>query len=166
MKKKLIAVLLALLCLSAVACKPKDDAKSGKEYIFQYGNVDIKVGGKAAPVLEALKGKEPTVSSKASCLSGEDGEDVTYVYGGFRIETFRLKEGDADEQIRRVVFLDDSVVTKEGVTVGATVQKVKDTYGTPSDETAYRIDYNGKGMCLRFTLRDGTVTGVSYEVAE
>lgn len=169
MMRKWIAILMALAALTAfAACRNDEDPDEGQNgtYSFLYENVEIAVGDKAAPVLESLRAYNPQSSVKASCLSGVAGEDVTYVLPGFRIQTFRLQEGDADEQIRLIILSDDSVSTREGIAIGAAAQSVKDVYGEADEETEYRLSYTRGTMRLAFGLRDGTVTNISYEIIE
>ena len=102
MKKinKWLTVLLAVLCLiSLVACKGDEPeiGGDGELYGFVIDGVKIIPGAKASDALTALASQNPAVSAKGSCLGGVDGEDVNYVYQGFRIQTFRLREGDANE---------------------------------------------------------------------
>lgn len=169
MKNKIAAMLLILACLFAAgACKTTHGKGSeGKEvYSFVFQNTEIRVGEKAAPVLAALQSCNPQSSVKPSCLAGASGEDVTYVFSGFQMQTFRLTDSDGDEQIRIVMLNDDSVSTREGISIGAAVQAVKDAYGSASEETAYRLVYEKGDMKLVFSLRDSAVTNISYEVKD
>lgn len=165
--KKIFAVLLAAVCLLAF-CACKDEKGEGVDpdpYSFEIGGVAVTPGAKAADALAALASRSPVVSSKSSCLGGVGGEDVNYVYDGFYIQTFRLSEGHPDEEIRWIIFSDDSVATKRGIKIGSTLQEVKDAYGAGT-ETESLISYVSAGVSLRFTLRDGAVIGIAYTVAE
>ena len=165
--KKILAVLLAAVSL-LVFCACKDDEGEGVDpdpYSFAIDGVTVTPGARAADALAALASRNPTVSSKSSCLGGVGGEDVNYVYDGFYIQTFRFSEGHPDEEIRWIIFSDDSVTTKRGIKVGSTLQEVKDAYGEGT-ETESLIFYVSAGVSIRFTLRDGAVTGIAYTVAE
>ena len=169
MKKlnKWLTVLLAVLCLVALVSCKKDEPKTGDEpYAFVVDGVKVTPGEKAANVLNALASREPATSSKGSCLGGVDGEDVNYVYQGFRIQTFRLSEGDVNEEIRWVTLTDDSVKTEKGIAIGATVEAVKETYGNPTEETGSTLIYRRGKTELRFYTRDGAVIGIAYTVSE
>lgn len=164
-----LTALLAVLCLlSLVACKKDQTENGGNDDVFGFTVDGVKAipGAKAADVLTALATRNPAVSSKGSCLGGVDGEDVNYVYQGFRIQTFRLKEGDPDEQIRWITFTDDSVKTEEGIAIGATVDAVKAAYGDPAEETGSTLIYQRSKTELRFETRNGAVNGISYTVTE
>ena len=166
MMKKWIALLLAIFCLIGVCgCKKcqKNDGNDPPPYEFVNEGVTVTPGADAKPVLEALAAKKLQESAKGSCLGVVDGEDVRYVYSGFCIETFRTS---TEEEIRWVVFTDDSVETQRGIRVGSTADEVKASYGTNESETDQLLRYQSGGTELRFTLRDGVVIGIEYTVAE
>ena len=168
-RSKWLAVLLAALCLiSLVACKEGKTENSGDDDVFGFVIDGVKVipGANASGVLTALASKNPTVSAKGSCLGGVDGEDVNYVYAGFRIQTFRLSEGDVNEEIRWVTLTDDSVKTEEGIAIGATVDAVKAAYGDPAATTGGTLIYRSGSTELRFATRNDAVIGISYTVSE
>ncbi len=169
MKTKLIAAMLAIVCLCLlVACDRNSagETPEGEPYSFIVDGVTFTPGGSASSVFAVWRGEAPKISVKASCLGGVDGEDVNYVYSGFYIQTFRETANDPNEQIRWVVLTDDSVETAKGITIGATAQAVKDTYGEAKTETASLLLYESGGTHLRFELRDGEVKKISYSVAE
>ena len=164
-----LIALLAIACLmSIVACK-KDQTENGgndDSFYFEVDGVKAYPAGRASYVLTALESRKPAVSAKGSCLGGVDGDDVNYVYAGFRIQTFRLSEGDPNEEIRWIIFTDDSVKTAEGIAIGASADAVKETYGTPAEETGSTLIYRRGKTELRFDTRDGAVNGISYTVSE
>ena len=164
-----LIALLAMACLmSIVACK-KDQTENGgndDSFYFEVDGVKAYPAGRAPYVLTALESRKPAVSAKGSCLGGVDGEDVNYVYAGFRIQTFRLSEGDPNEEIRWIIFTDDSVKTAEGIAIGASADAVKAAYGNPTEETGATLIYRRGKTELRFDTRDGAVNGISYTVSE
>ncbi len=164
--KKIIAACLLLSCLvgALMSCKDKKEPDpTAAPYVFACFGIEIAVGSEYSTVSGTLAAKNPTVSTKSSCLGGVDGEDVTYVFAGFHIQTFRHSGG---EEIRWIILDDDSNATKEGVAIGAAKDAVIAAYGTPKSETATLLTYQSGASELRFTLRDGRVTGISYCVAQ
>ena len=161
----------ALLCLlfvfDLVSCKDQtsNEGNDPEPYSFVVDGVTVTPGAKASSVLAALASRQPSVSAQGSCLGGVDGEDVNYLYSGFSIHTFRLSEGHPDEEIRWVILSDDSVATQRGIRIGSSLQDVKNAYGVGT-ETPTLITYLSAGVLLRFSLRDGVVTGIAYTVAE
>ena len=165
MKKRMIVWMLAVLCmLLAVSCGEEPNEQSGLEpYSFTVDGVVFTPGADAGAVFAVWRGKAPQISVKASCLGGVDGEDVTYVYDGFRIQTFRSSEG---EEIRWVILMSDVVTTSKGITIGSTVDQAKTTYGEPAETSDSLIVYQQGGTKLRFKHRDGVITAVEYTVSE
>ena len=177
--KKWIALLLAILCVIGFASckdesskeKKKTSAKEEKTedmtdtrlYSFLHEGVSVIPGDDAKASLAALTHLQLGESAQGSCLGGVDGEDVVYVYNGFYIGTFRTS---SEEEIRWVVFTDDSVSTRQGIKVGATADEVKAAYGMCSTETESLLTYRCDRTELRFELRDGAVIGIAYTVAE
>ena len=167
MMKQWIAVILAMLCVVGIcACKKNEPQVDPEPYSFVVDGVTVTPGAKAKDVIAALASKNPAVSAKGSCLDGVDGEDVRYAYTGFYIETFRLSEGHADEEIRWICFTDDSVSTQRGIKVGSTAEDVKAAYGTNASATDELLTYQSGGTELRFEIKNGVVDEISYTVVE
>lgn len=157
--KKWMAGLLCLCALLALwACGSGGDTKN---WTFQTGGVTMEVGGSCAEALKKLESACRGKSATGSCWK-ETGEDVVYQFDGFRLKTYRTKENDPNETLLAVEFTTDAVKTPEGITVGSTTDAVKAAYGTPTTEDSSLITYDSGSSRLRFTLRDGKVTGVSY----
>lgn len=164
MKKLLILCLAALLCLPMLfACNGKEQPPTETPYAFRVDGILVQPKAEAKGALDALSAKNPQISVKASCLGGVDGEDVTYVYQGFRIQTFRTA---SSEEIRWVILSDDSVKTVEGIAIGDTADAVKSAYGEPSEKTDTLLTYVRGQVKLRFSYRDGVVTNIEYTVAD
>lgn len=162
MKKRLAGILALLMLLLLSACVEEKTPEAGWSFTTNEG-VTVAVGEKAAATLSALKAVEKECTVNGSCWKDVSGEDVTYRYSGFRILTFREREGDPDEIIRSVVFDSDAVKTQEGITVGSTVDAVEAAYGAPAGASYI---YDKGNTRLQFTVRDGKVTGISYLVLE
>ncbi len=162
MKKILICLLLATMLLSLAACKDNNTppAEEGKTYTFTSGTTKIAINADAAPILAAL-GQWRDYAESASCAF--EGLDKVYTYAGFEIQTYPMGEKDF---VYMIILQDDTVATEKGIRIGATKDAVLTAYGTPNQETATALTYNGKGMYLQFILRDGTVTSIQYGYAE
>lgn len=156
--KKLVCVLLTLLMLLACVSCADNTQGEAKNYMFQSGNVQIKIDAEAEAILAAL-GDWLDYSESPSCAF--DGLDKIYVYAGFRVQTYPQ---NGKEYIRSVELVDDSVATDKGITIGSTKEQVTSVYGDPDDMTdttaVYRDDANG--MYLQFIFRDGKVTNIQY----
>ena len=157
--KKWIAALLCLCAMLSFASCRSGDSKDG--WTFQTGGVTLKIGDKCADALRQLESGCKSKSATGSCANAA-GEDVLYTYDGFRLTTYREKENDPNEKLCTVEFLTDAVKTPEGITVGSTVDAVKAAYGTPTSEDGSALTYDKGNTRLRFALRDGKVSGVTY----
>ena len=163
--KKIFVLLLLGICLFAVsACGTEQPGDEPPEdtYCFVFQDTEIRVGAKLPSVLEGLRSQEAKVSVKPSCLNGVSGEDVTYVYNGFQIKTFRTEVNDPNEEIRWIILIDDLLMTPEGITIWSSVEAVKAAYGDATKDTGEWLYYQ-KGSCLLgFSYRDGLVTKIEY----
>jgi hypothetical protein len=162
MKKILIFLLLAATVFSFAACKDNTTppTEEGKTYTFTSGTTQIAINADAAPILVAL-GQWRDYAESASCAF--EGLDKVYTYAGFEIQTYPIGEKDF---VYMIILQDDTVATEKGIRIGATKDAVLTAYGTPNEESANALTYNGKGMYLQFILREGTVTSIQYGYAE
>ena len=162
MKKILIFLLLAATVFSFAACKDNTTppTEEGKTYTFTSGTTKIAINADAAPILAAL-GEWRDYAESASCAF--EGLDKVYTYAGFEIQTYPMGEKDF---VYMIILQDDTVATEKGIRIGATKDAVLTAYGTPNEESANALTYNGKGMYLQFILREGTVTSIQYGYAE
>lgn len=157
--KKLLVCLLCLGTLLAL-CACARGQPGGRMEIRSERRVD----GDRKACADALKKLESGCQGKeaaGSCWNGA-GEDVVYRYEGFRLKTNRTKENDPNETLLGVEFTSDAVKTPEGMTVGSTADAVKAAYGTPTTESSTSLTYDKGNTRLRFSLRDGKVSGISY----
>lgn len=158
MKKWIAGLMCLCVLLSLVACK---GGGSEGGWTFQTAGVTLKIGDKCADALKQLESGCKSKSATGSCANAA-GEDVLYTYEGFRLTTYREKENDPNEKLCTVEFLNDAVKTPEGITVGSTVDAVKAAYGTPTTEDSSALTYDKGNTRLRFAIRDGKVSGVTY----
>ncbi len=177
--RRLLTVLLALmLTVSLAACAaepagttppagngtvpPTQDGSEtkptapGKAYTFTYGDLQMAVNAPAEPYITAL-GEPLSFTSEESCAF--DGEDKTYYYGSFYLQTYPMGNQDF---VYCLWLVDDTVSTEEGIYIGATQALVEKAYGAQW--------YNGRnafniltGDCnLLILLEDGVVTSIQY----
>ena len=159
MKRFLVitSLLLAmLLLLSACQEKGKEGEEKGTEYAFQSGETVIRIDAEAKAILDAL-GTCRAYSESPSCAF--EGMDKVYTYNGFEVETYCL--GDVD-YIASVQLLDDSVKTREGISIGDTAEQVMEAYGEATESSTNALIYRAQGVTLQFLLRDGKVTNIQY----
>ena len=153
--KKVVIILLALLCLTGCAAP---EVPTGEEnFTFIYQGVAISPHGDAAPVIEAL-GDPKSYTEESSCAF--EGLDKTYYYGPFYLSTYPM---DGKDYIYTLWFADDTVATEEGIRIGSNQADVESVYGAYSfnGTNAYAlIKGNSKLMLL---ITEGEVSAIRYE---
>uniref|UniRef100_UPI004056462D hypothetical protein n=1 Tax=Acetatifactor sp. TaxID=1872090 RepID=UPI004056462D len=125
-------------------------------YVYKAQNVLIEIDAEAAPYIEAL-GEPASYYEATSCAF--DDLDKFYTYNGFEIDTYSI---DGVDYVLTVALLDDSVTTQEGLCIGDSVDKMKETYGEPTTETETSAVYVKGNMKLSFILADGVITSIEY----
>lgn len=154
MKHILCLLLSVLLALSLCACV--DPVTEKTTYAAAIEGVRIAVDDPAESVLSAL-GAWSSYDESPSCAF--EGLDKIYGYGSFEIQTYTK---DGKDYIRAIYLIDDGCRTQRGITIGDTVEAVKEAYGTPTQESESSLQYAGDGMTLAFLIRDGRVTNIQY----
>ncbi len=154
MIKKLFIILAAVLVLTS--CRGKGDKREMEKYFFEYNGVRFSVGDGADEITDKL-GEWNSMSRAASCAGV--GEDIIYIYNGFRI--LACSRGDA-ARITAIELTSDAVSTPEGVGLGDCADAVIKTYGVPETRDGNIIEYESGGVRLRFLLSKGSVRSVKY----
>lgn len=132
------------------------DDIEGSGYVFSQGDVNVIVDADASPMIEAL-GTDYTYYEAASCAF--EGKDKMYTYLSFEIDTY--PNGEID-RVSTVILKDDSVSTKEGVSIGDPVSKMTEVYGTEyADEDGMCVYYKDK-MKLCFIVNNDSIASIRY----
>jgi len=161
MKNKIILILTAILamslmmtgCGSNTADSQEASSQSAGEagFIFESGDTKVVMNAETTDILESL-GKETDYFEAESCAF--KGIDKTYTYSGFRLYTYPVDEVD---YVLSVEFMDDSVSTTEGLSIGDTKEKVIETYGEDYEDSESSIIYTKGKSQLKFILDSGEV---------
>lgn len=133
-----------------------EEAQTEKGYLFESNGVKISVDADAEPLVDKL-GEADSYFEAASCAF--EGLDKTYTYAGYRIETYPDKSRD---YIACIVLMDDSVSTPEGVSIGNSVEEMKEIYGEASSEDPGMLVYEKEGMELCFIVDNDTISSIEY----
>lgn len=131
--------------------------KTVKGYVFEAGSVTIGVDMDMAPIAEAL-GEPASYFEAASCAF--EGLDKTYTYGSYQITTYPQEDKD---YISSILFKDDMVATKEGVSLFMTEQDMINAYGENSTEINGATVYEKDGMRLAFIVENGEIVSIEYQ---
>ena len=132
-----------------------NDADAG--WIFQAGDVTLAPDMDMTTVAEQL-GEPKNYFEAASCAF--EGLDKIYTYASFEIETYPQDTADC---IKSIVLKDDTVSTVEGVSIGDSEDKVRETYGTPAEESTGKLVYQKEQTNLVFVISSGVVTSIEYD---
>lgn len=132
------------------------DEKKG--YYFEYKGIKIGVNDEAAPIIEAL-GEPMHYFEAPSCAF--EGMDKIYSYSGFEFTTYTKNNKD---YIASLVFLDDTVTTREGITLNATLEDLVAAYGSNYEQNFNEYSYSDGNCILSFILENGEVVSVEYSM--
>lgn len=158
MIKRVFIVFAAVLAL--VSCHCKGEEKKMEKYIFLYSDVRFTVGDDADEVTGRL-GEWNKMSRAASCAGV--GEDIIYIYNGFRILAYSEKDR---ARITAIDLTSDAVSTPEGIGLGDGADSVIKIYGVPHVRDGNVIEYESGGVRLRFILSDGSVRSIKYLLSD
>jgi hypothetical protein len=154
-----VFIVLAVIFTFA-SCDGNGEEEKMVKYYFEINGIRICVGEDAESVTRTL-GKPNRVSRADSCAGM--GEDVIYVYDGFRI----LAYSDGGEAvITSIELTNDAVSTPEGIRIGDGADFIIRMYGVPNRREKSLIEYESGGVRLRFALSDGAVRSVKYLLRE
>ena len=134
----------------------EENTASYKGYAYMHDGVAIEIDAQADVIIEQL-GEPLSYFEAPSCAF--EGIDKIYTYSSFEVETYPLNEKD---YVSLVTLKDDSVATTEGVSIGDTVDKVKEVYGSECTEESGMIIYKKDNMKLCFIIQEDTVASVEY----
>ena len=123
---------------------------------FEYNGVTIPLNVDVAPILEEL-GESMDYFEAHSCAF--QGLDKIYYYSGFELSTYPL---DKKDFISSINLLDDTVTTKEGIYLGATLDDVISTYGEEYSEENGFYTYTLGETQLTFVVENDVVTAITY----
>ena len=142
---------------TAAAKAASSGSFAAEDLIFSYNGATVELNRSMDEALNAL-GQATDVSSQLS-YHGE-GEDKTYTYDGFSVNTYPLEGAD---HVLEIVVSKEGIPTAKGVQVGDTADKVKETYGDNFKEVGIYYAYEGEGgKSLQFMIEDGKVKEIDY----
>lgn len=132
-----------------------NDANAG--WTFQAGDVAITPDMDMSAIADQL-GEPKSYFEAASCAF--EGLDKIYTYTSFEIETYPQDTADC---IKSIVLKDDTVSTVEGVSIGDSEDKVRETYGAPAEESTGKLVYQKEKTNLVFVISSGVVASIEYD---
>jgi hypothetical protein len=175
MKKKIHIYIVFFLALVLLAgCSAKESSDSGDAEVpeagsFSEADIALKINGKVYrcsedvdSLLEEL-GDDYSYSEAISCAY--DGLDKSFSYTNFDVYTY--PDGDVD-RVSEITAYTNEVSTLKGLTVGDTVERMEELYGTGYSEEGITMVYeipprqeNAEGASLYVTVEDGIIQSIS-----
>ena len=142
---------------AAVTEAQSGGALSAEDVVFTYNGVSVELNGDAAAAKTAL-GEPLEEKSQLSCHG--QGDDKTYTYNGFVLNTYPL---DGQDRVLEIVINTAGIPTSKGVQVGDPVSSVTAAYGDGYREVGMYYAYEaGDGKSLQFFIQNDTVQEISY----
>ena len=161
------AALAALLAATLISCGSGDKGTEGEtQETQQIHNAAYTLninGQELQPGIEMPDNLgEPTSYFEAPSCAIE-GLDKNYTYGSILVIT---EDDGKTERITTMTILDDGAATRNGITIGDSKDKVLSIYGATSKATETSLTYTFDTVTVKFLLRDGCVTSITYSIAE
>ena len=110
-------------------------ASSAEGFSFTSGSTKIEMNADASGIIEELGDPEDYFESESCAF---EGLDKVYTYPGFHLNTYPVEEKD---YVLSVDFMDDTVETDEGISIGSTKDEVTEAYGDPAEESETSLVY-------------------------
>jgi hypothetical protein len=138
------------------SAKTTENVTKAQGYVFEANGVKIAMNAKVEPILKSL-GKEKDYFEAESCAF--HGLDKTYTYSGFELHTYEL---DKVDYVASIVFLDDSVSTKENISLNADKKDVIKAYGDKYTEKGTSYEYQLDKSKITFVFENDKVASIEY----
>ncbi|MCR5521271.1 MAG: SGNH/GDSL hydrolase family protein [Lachnospiraceae bacterium] len=127
---------------------------------FTYKGLTLRPGMKWDETVSAQLGEPINYFEAKSCVF--EGIDRMYTYPGIEVDV--SPDGSGSECISSIYLTDDSVETPEGAYIGCPQSLIEKLYGTADEAEENRMVYFGNNCKLTFSLRDGAVVAIIYEL--
>ena len=147
--KGIFAAVVMVMGLSLAACGSSDGgssssgssssgsaaSSSSEGFSFTSGSTKIEMNADASAIVEELGDPDDYFESESCAF---EGLDKVYTYPGFHLNTYPVDDKD---YVLSVDFMDDTVETDEGISIGSTKDEVTEAYGEPAEETSSSLVY-------------------------
>ena len=138
------------------AAQVEEESSFDGPFIFQNGSVKLLPGD---PFDASVLPEADSVYEVPSCAI--EGTDNVYNYGAYEVTAFKSASG---EQIYSVYFLDATLSTKEGISLGDSLEKVIETYGEGYQVNNTEYFYTSEGTVLSFIVQNNVVMSIEYRM--
>lgn len=169
MKRRVLALLLAVSCVFLCACgggnnegnagnnNSENKQENEASYIFTYDGMEISVNEDIESVVNKL-GEPIAYYEAASCAF--DGMDKFYTYSSFQLDTYPK---DGKDMLASIYFKDDLVKTTEGISLYMTKADMIKAYGEATTVNGNEYTYEKGNGCLYFILEGEEIISIEYQ---
>lgn len=173
MKKRFLALLLAVSCVCLCACgggennteaginagntNTEGESKDEKGYVFTFDGKEISVNEDITDVVAKL-GEPVSYYEAASCAF--EGLDKFYTYASFQVGTYPK---DGKDVVAFIYFKDDLVQTTEGVSLYMTKADMEKAYGTATTVNDNTYVYEKGNGSITFILDGDEIVSIEYQ---
>ncbi|MCD8300871.1 MAG: hypothetical protein LUC41_06855 [Clostridiales bacterium] len=168
--KMILAVTAAaVLAFGMTACGSSSDASSDAgdntadetaaavdAYTVTIDGTTIIMNAEADPIIEGL-GDDYSYFESESCAF--EGLDKVYSYSGFKLDTYPTDDVD---YVSAIIFMDDTVESDEGITIGSARDDVIEAYGEADEDTGSSLIYEKGDSTMTIGITDDAVS--SFEI--
>ncbi len=156
---KKLSLLLTILLLFLAGCSNSSAQTSttkAKGYVFVNNGITIAMNEKTAPILKKLGEPKDYFEAKSCAFQGME---KTYTFNGFELHTYEM---DKVDYVASIIFLDDSVSTKEGISLNADLNDVIKAYGDKYTKKLSLYTYQLEKSKISFMIENNKVTSIEY----
>lgn len=138
-----------------------ETTKEDMGLVFTFEKTTIHMDDDAETVFKTLTKSEDCFEQEGKSYKGTDR---IYTYDGFELGTYEEEGGK--EKIRKVVLLNDSVATPEGLTIGSSFEDMTTLYGTGYEKKDESYQYTAGNTRLKIVTKKGKVNTIVYELLD
>ena len=132
-------------------------AISAEDVKFTYNGATVELNTEIDAMVVAL-GEPISVTSQMSCHG--EGEDKTYTYDGFVVNSYPR---DGKDYVMEIVVSNAGIPTSKGIEVGSSASDVVAAYGSGYKEVGVYYAYDaGNKMSLQFYIENDAVKEIDY----
>ncbi len=150
MKKVIIIILILLLTACGISNSKRTTIY---EYYITVDNIDIKPNMFYDTVKYTIG--EPNHTRY------EEENNTIYEYPGLEIKTYYSNNV---ERIFSITITNSEIHTNEGITIGNTLEDIKNTYGEGYYAEENKYVYNLNNTCLSFVLDNDIIIEIEYHM--
>ena len=133
-------------------------AVSADDVKFTYNGNVVELNAELDTAISGL-GDPVDVSSQLSCHG--EGEDKTYTYDGFIVNSY--PDANGTDRVLEVVVSGQDIPTNKGIKLGSTADEVVAAYGEGYNKKGVYYAYDaGNKMELRFLIENDAVAEIDY----